>query len=52
MSGKSPILEPDVQETSGAAVADGRSRATDRPATALTILISLRCVRTRNLPEG
>lgn len=53
MAGRSPVLEPGVDEIIAAAVGDGRLRATDDPASALADAeLSLICVGTPSLADG
>jgi GDP-mannose 6-dehydrogenase len=53
MAGQSPVLEPGVNEIISAAISDGRLRATDDPASALTDAdLSLICVGTPSLRNG
>ena len=52
-AGRSPVLEPGMDEIIAQAVADGRLRATDDPADGLTgSELSLICVGTPSRPDG
>jgi GDP-mannose 6-dehydrogenase len=52
-AGRSPVLEPGIDEVIAEAVAAGRLRATDDPADALTdSALSLICVGTPSRPDG
>jgi GDP-mannose 6-dehydrogenase len=53
LAGRAPVLEPGLEELISSAIADGRLRATDDPADALSEAdLSLICVGTPSRPDG